>query len=139
MHLQKPTEVAFPLIERGDRPFHWFEKPTITRIKANAHDSAAFDEKEGNFYTWGRFGRLRLEPKGIESVIPSLVPRHGVLAIMESLDTKKVYATPPDHPNLPGQGLRLHKIDEISTVRAIDWGEQHCCFVDNKNRVFSLG
>ena len=37
------------------------------RIKANAYDSAAFDEKEGNFYTWGRFGKLRL-PKGIEAI-----------------------------------------------------------------------
>ena len=32
----------------------------ITRIKANAYDSAAFDDKNYAMYTWGSFGSMQM-------------------------------------------------------------------------------
>ena len=33
----------------------------------------------------------------------------------------------------------MKKLDKISTLQSIDWGLNHCIFVDKKNRVFSFG
>ena len=33
----------------------------------------------------------------------------------------------------------MKKMDKVSTLQSIDWGLNHCIFVDKKNRVFSFG
>jgi len=50
-------EVPFPLIGYNERPH-------ITRIRANAMSSAAFDDTNNKFFTWGDFGRMKPEVKG---------------------------------------------------------------------------
>ena len=45
-------------MRKGNRPTF------IQRIKANASDSAAFDELSSKTYTWGSFGRLYMSGVG---------------------------------------------------------------------------
>ena len=39
----------------------------------------------------------------------------------------------------PGIVLQPPKPDSIHTVQSIDWGLNHCVFVDKKNRLFTMG
>ena len=58
-------------------------KHKISRIKANAYDSAAFDHKSQMTFTWGSFGALRLQStrRGIKQ--KQLTPKPVKLHLMQ--------------------------------------------------------
>jgi alpha-tubulin suppressor-like RCC1 family protein len=49
-----------------------------------------------------------------------------------AIDEKKVFS-------IPGNQHRLTVLDIITDVKSIDWGADHCIFVDKKNRVYMMG
>ena len=51
----------------------------------------------------------------------------------------RVYALDPQNTNVPFAVGNLEKIDKINYVHTIDWGINHCVFLDRKDRMFSLG
>lgn len=55
---------------------------------------------------------------------------------------KNLYCVPPDlwgAYSYPQNLRNVQKLEKVNTVQAISWGENHCVFVDRKNRVFSFG
>ena len=56
-------------------------------------------------------------------------------------DQKKTYAlTPDENGDITAPKVRiLHPIEKIYTLQSIDWGANHCVFVDKMNRVFTMG
>lgn len=43
------------------------------------------------------------------------------------------------HVNIAGSKGRLTPLDTFKTIVSIDWGPNHCVFVDNLGRIFSMG
>ena len=117
------------------------EYSTISRIKANALDSAAFDDDKNRFFTWGSFGNLRMLNAQAENKWVQGTPKQAEILIMK--DSKNnTYAVTPDNTGSYSlqDGVGNGKIQEkIDTIKSIDWGVNHCVFVDKKNRVFTLG
>lgn len=129
LHQDFPKEVEFPM-RKGNRPTF------IQRIKANASDSAAFDELSSKTYTWGSFGRLYMQ--GVGQKAPLYQPQVVDLNICRD-DMDRIYALDPQNTNVPFAVGNLDKIDKINYVHTIDWGINHCVFLDRKDRMFSLG
>jgi len=133
--------------------------PRITRIKANAFDSAAFDDRRLQTYTWGSFGQLRLQDEYTGTKLIQATPLLLDLQLMQqdgkmfgageldefhgSNPTRiRRYAVRPDregHLSIPGEDGRFKKIRKISMLKSIDWGLNHCAFVDDSNRVYAMG
>lgn len=43
------------------------------------------------------------------------------------------------NPRAPASKGKLVELDCIRTVKSIDWGSNHCVFVDHHNRVWAIG
>ena len=61
------------------------------------------------------------------------------LVLAQERDGHRVFACAADDPRVPGVTLQPEKLDSIHTVQSIDWGLNHCVFVDKKNRLFTMG
>ena len=93
-------------------------------------------------FTWGSHGHLQLSGAGVKE--PSFEPKLLNLCIGQERAKAgyRVFACDPKYERERKPGLKIppfERIDTITTVQSIDWGLNHCVFVDKKNRVFSMG
>lgn len=142
-----PVEVRLPdLLEKDEDGIKQRVTCYATRIRAGGRDSACFDDKNDQMFTWGSFADMHVEPDGKKKPVSS--PQPFNLQVVRD-DLKHLYALkkdpqgpPPGHVEelkAPGSKGALVHLDVIKTVQAIDWATNHCVFVDNNGRVFSIG
>ena len=107
LHLDRPHELNFPKITVESNEESKEMKPRITRIKANAHDSAAFDDQHRRLFTWGSFGNLRTELKGRGHKWLQFTPKLAEIQIMTGSAGRETYAlTPDEQGDLTAPGTR---------------------------------
>ena len=79
---------------------------------------------------------MRAEPSG--GVGPVVFPMLQDLVVLE--DSKgKLFVTQAGSTNISEATGPLKKVEKIESILSIDWGPNHCCFVDQKHRVFAFG
>jgi len=63
MYQNTANQIEFPKV-RGKSKDEAPPQLKISRIKAGAYDSAAFDDKHQKMFTWGQFGNMRMDRRG---------------------------------------------------------------------------
>lgn len=105
-------EIEMPDIQRRNKNTR---KPTITRIKANAYDTAAFDDVNNRVFTWGSFGNLRLSSEKLGHRWPQFAPKMVDLKLVVDKSNNYYCLAPNEYGvmKIPGVSSKLEEIENI--------------------------
>ena len=113
----------------------------ISRIKAGAYDSAAFDDKCKQMLTWGQFGNLRMAAYQEGEPWHCYSPKQVFMHVLEDKNKDRYAVSVNEYGryDLPFDRSRQTIVDIISMVESIDWGENHCVFINKRQQIFVMG
>ena len=117
----------------------------ISRIKAGAYDTIAFDDRSKKAFAWGQFGNfgMKIDKENTSKCDfnPQFTPKLVSLHIFED-GKKNTFAVAQDKKSrytVPDNKNKLMIMDIVTDIKTIHWGENHFVFTDNKQRTFVCG